>query len=473
LTVATATGLVATVDVAHEASSRRIGPRTDGADLRVTTGVPLRLAILAGRDPDSLASARAAALGACADIVLTLTAGPHASFVDRASALRDARPQAALVVTDASDAAGVIDLVEALRAGCIGQPDPPALLVAADDRSRQRIAYSAVPLAVEAIPGRDTVHAREAIVARLRGMRREGGDVVLRDEAIESAARSLAASTSRSTLVVDVTGASTSLAFAAASGRLLSAHSHLGVGAGADRVVSQAGLDRVRRWIPWPIDAPALLERVFNRARWPDAVPSSPLTLAIEMSLARESIAQLLREAARAGVDIAAMRRASSIVCTGALARFPRASQSVLAALDAVAPEGTQLIARERPDELLAAGAIASRSSADVTATLEPLALVASIWPKRATAVSVTDERGSSVEHVARGSLLLMPTSGAVELKIGVEPALASAPALAVGVVVDARGRPLELPPRDAERLPALGRWQAALATLPVSGNAS
>src|SRR5258706_557495 len=116
---------------------------------------------------------------------------------------------------------------------------------------------------------------------------------------------------------------------------------------------------------------------------------------------------------------------------------------------------------------------IASRSWADVTTTLEPLALVASLWPKRSTSVSVTDERGSSVERVARGSLLLMPTSGAVELKIDAEPALASAPALAIGVVVDARGRPLELPPRDAERLPTLGRWHAALATLPVGGGVS
>jgi hypothetical protein len=303
-------------------------------------------------------------------------------------------------------------------------------------------------------------------------MRREGGDVVLRDEAIESAARALAAATARSTLVVDVSGASTSLAFATASGSLLSAHSHLGVGPGADRVVAQAGLDRVRRWIPWPIDAPALLERVFNRARWPDAVPPSPLTLAIEMSLARESIAELLRGCARAGLDVAALRRAASTVCAGALARLPRASQSVLAALDAIAPEGVQLIARERPDELIAAGAIASRSSADVTGTLEPLALVATMWPKRASSVSVTDGTGTTEERVVRGAFFLMPTSGAVDLRIAADAENGSAASLAVGVVVDARGRPLELPPRDAERLPALGRWHAALATLPAERTA-
>ncbi len=471
MSVATATGLVATVDVAHEASVHRVGPRTDGADLRVVTGVPLRLAILAGREEASLAAARATALGACADIVLTLTAETGASFVDRATSLRDARPDAVLVVADGHDLSGVIDLVEALRAGCGGQARPPEILVAADERARERIAASAAPLMAEAIPRLASAQARDAIVARLRGRRRGGGDVVLRDEAIESAAKALASATARPTLVVDVSGASTSLAFATESGALIAVHSHLGVGSGADRVVARGGLDRVRRWIPRAIDAPALLERVFNRARWPDAIPSSVLTLAIEMSLAREAIAHLLREADRAGIAVASLRAAGAIVCTGNLARFPRAAQTVLAAIDAIAPDGTQLISREQPDALVAAGAVASRSSAQVTTTLEPLALVATLWPKRSASITVTDGTGALDERVARGAFFLMPTSGAVDLRIsGVSE---RATALALGVVVDARGRPLELPPRDAERLPALARWYAALATLPIEGSAS
>ena len=473
MTVATATGLVATVDVAHEASLHRIGPRRDGADLLVLTGAPLRLAIFAGREPAKVAAARAAALGACADIVITLVADARASFVELAASLRDARPDAVLVVADAGDVGGVVDLVEALRAGCAGQPRPPAVLAAADERARERIAASAAPFRVEAIPGPVSAQAREAIVARLRGIRRGGGEVVLRDEAIESAARSVASATGRTTLVVDVSGASTSLALASGSDLLVAAHSHLGVGSGADRIVARGGLDHVRRWIPRAIDAPALLERVFNRARWPDAVPPSALTLAIEMSLAREAIAQLLRDAGRAGLDVASLRSAAAIVCTGQLARFPRAAQTVLAAIDAIGPEGTLLVSRERTDALVAAGAIASRSSADVTTTIEPLALVATVWPRRATSVTVTDGTGAVEERVARGAFLLIPTTGAVDLRMAGVSEHATAKSLALGVVVDARGRPLELPLRDAERLPALGRWYAALATLPVEEAAS
>jgi hypothetical protein len=473
LTVATATGLVPTVDVAHEAAYRRIGSRTDAADLRVTIGAPLRLALLVGRDPANVVAARAAALAASADIVLTLSTEWRRSFVDCATALRDARPDAVLVVAEQRDFAGLLDLIEALRAACATQPRPPAVLVASDERSRPRIAASATPLQVEAIPGPISAPARDAIVSRLRGMRRDGGNVVLRDEAVESAARALAAATSRSTLIVDVSGASTSLALAQPDGPVTAVHSHMGVGLGADRVVARGGLDRVRRWIPRAIDAPALLDRVYNRARWPDAVASSPLTLAIEMALAREAIAQLVRDAERAGIDVAALRAAAAIVATGSLASLPRPSQTVLAVIDALAPTGTQIIAREQDDALVGAGAIASRATADVAATTRELALVATLWPRRPTSVDVIDEHGTISERVSRGGFVLVPTTGNVELRTSGSSGRSTAKSLDVGVVIDARGRPLEIPPHDAERLPTLARWHSALATLPIDGTPS
>jgi hypothetical protein len=43
-----------------------------------------------------------------------------------------------------------------------------------------------------------------------------------------------------------------------------------------------------------------------------------------------------------------------------------------------------------------------------------------------------------------------------------------SAEHLGLGVVIDARGRPLALPPRDAERIPTLARWNRALEVLPL-----
>ena len=470
MTLATATGLLATVDVAHETSANRIGPRTDGADLRVTTGTPLRLAILVGREPANLAAARAAALGACADIVLTLATNDRQSFIDRASLLRGADPDAVLVVASARDQKGVLDLVEALRCAMAGRPRQPALLIAADERMRAQVALALAPLVIEAIPGPAAALARDAIVSRLRGMRRPASDVVLRDEAVEAAARALASADGRETLVLDVNGASTSLALANPAGAVIALHSHLGAGMNADRVVARAGLERVRRWVPRAVDAPALLERVFNRARWPDAVPATTLTLALEMALAREAVAHTLRDAERSGISVAPFRDAGAIVCTGRLARFPRASQTAIVAIDALEPSGVARISREKPDALIAAGAMGSRGIPDAANTIEPLAIVMTQWPKRPTLVTVTDEGGPVEQRVARGAFLLIPTNGRVEVRVAGSPERVVADSVALGVIVDARGRPLELPQRDAERLPALARWHNALTALSAEG---
>lgn len=468
MSVATATGLAATVDVAHESGNIRVGPRSDAADLRVTMGEPLRLAILVGREPANVAAALAVALAANAELVLTLATTGVGTVVDRASALREARPNAVLAIADKRDVDGMIDLVEALRLACAGGPHTPLLLVSAEDKARVRIGASAGAIPVEAIPAPTTRPAREAVVARLRALRRGGGDVVLRDEAIEAAARSLVLATGRATLVLDVSGESTSLALVRPDGSLIAAHSRLGIGPGADRIVARSGLDRVRRWIPRPIDAPALLERVFNRARWPNAVAPSVLTLALEMALSREALAHLLRDGQRAGLDRAALAKTRWIVATGDLARFPRAAQTALVVIDALLPEGTTLISRERPDALVVAGAIATRSPADVGGMTEDLALVTSLWPKRAVSLTLTDATGAIQEKVARGAFFLMPTTGPVQLAFSGSSARETAPPLALGVIVDARGRPLDLPPRDAERLPMLARWYSAVACLPI-----
>ena len=468
MTVATATGLAATVDVAHESGSTRIGPRADAADLRVTMGEPLRLAILVGREPANVSAAHAVALGANADLVLTLTTAGPGNLIDRATALREARPSAVLVVADKGDADGMIELIEALRLCCAGGDETPLVLVSAHEKARARIGAAAGGLPTEAIPVPTTRSAREAIVARLRALRRGAGDIVLRDEAIEAAARSLTLATGRAALVLDVSGASTSLALAQPDGSLTAAHSRFGVGSGADRVVARSGLDRVRRWMPRPIDAPALLERVFNRARWPDAVAPSVLTLALEMSLAREALAHLLRDADRAGFDMAALASARWIVATGQLADLPRAAQTALVVIDALLPGGTKLISRERPDALVVAGAIATRSPTDVAGMTEDLALVTTLSPKRATSLTVTDDTGRIEEKVVRGAFFLMPTSGGVQVEFSGLKTRETAGPLALGVIIDARGRPLELPQRDAERVPTIARWYSAVACLPI-----
>lgn len=435
-----------------------VGAATTGRASAATGS--LRVAILAGRDPALLASARAAALGASADVVLLLGGARQLGFVDRAEAIRASRPDAVLLFADARDAEEAVDVAESLRLACDSQLPPPAVLVAADERTSARISASVRRTTVTFADPR-AAGTRTAIVERLREARRAAGERVLRDELVEHAARRLASSASRSTTVVDVTGSATSVVLARADGTIVAAHMPVGIGSNADRVVERAGLDRVRRWIPRAVDAPALLERVFNRAQWPDGEPASALALVIEMALARECVARVLLEAERASLPVAAVRTPDAVVCTGGLASW-RTAQTVLVALDALAPDGVTLIARERADAPVVQG----------EGEAEMLALVAALWPRRSTAVHVTDGTGATDEAVARGAFFLIPTTGPVELTIAGAPAQTAPGGVALGVVIDARGRPLELPLRDAERLPTLARWHTALDALPAEEGA-
>ena len=491
----------ATVDVAHEARLVRWavtdrdgvavlsdpttvrsgeGP-TDPAHLVVGAGHPLRVAILCGADAAAERALQTALLAAGAELVATRTAREPASFTEVAEALRAGRPD--LVIAHAPehrDTDGVETLVEALRYGCREVGPAPRLLVAGDARATGRLRLAGAGLAVEILPDPRRPDGRSALVRRIRDLRR-GTDpaLVLRDEAVEEVARLIAARDGAPALVVDVAGGSTSLAHATPAGLVTAAHMPgLGCGSGADRVVARAGLDAVRRWIPWAVDEPTLLERVFNRARWPDAVPADRLGLVLVLALAHEAIGHLLAEADALRLG-ATLRAARTVVLCGVAARTPRAAQGVLLAADALGLTGASSLSRDDLDALLAIGGVAARMRAvdggDPSRVLAaaaarasvPLAFLVPAAPSRRGRVAVHAADGPSDAPLDRGALFSLPAAGPVEVRLPGVSRPSRGVAGAQGVVIDVRGRPVGLPARDAERVPTVARWYAALDALP------
>jgi len=66
-----------------------------------------------------------------------------------------------------------------------------------------------------------------------------------------------------------------------------------------------------------------------------------------------------------------------------------------------------------------------------------------------------------------RGALFSLPAAGPVEVRLPGVSRPSRGVAGAQGVVIDVRGRPVGLPARDAERVPTVARWYAALDALP------
>jgi len=476
------------VDVAHESRWRRwstdgvatpLDWRTAVGDdaLVVGGGARLRVATLDAQAGQLEHAARRVTLAAGVEVPLAMTSGDDRPFGERAQALRDAAPDVVLVpLADRAGADRLAHLAEALRFGCAAQrPRPRVLLSCSDDSGIARGSLLLSPFAVEVVPDVRTDEGQRRIVGRLREARRDRG--VLRDEVLEAIARAIAHAQGAPALVVDVTGGSTSLVRADPGGLIVAVHARpLGVGRGADHVVARAGLERVRRWIPWSVDQPTLLERVFNRARWPDAVPTDRETLALEIALAHEAIGHALADAAAAGIG-AQVRTARAIFLTGRLAALPEAAAPVLVAMDALGPVESASIGKDDDEAILAVAAAAvAAGTTDTLATriaerAIPLAAVVPVAGSRRTMVRILAGTEVRDETVHPGAFFVVPVRGEVDAAASGGPSARLA-AGEIGVIVDARRRPLSLPVRDAERVPTVAAWYEAVGALPATATA-
>ena len=408
----------------------------------VALGRSLRVALVHGREEASRRAVAHLALASGAEIVARVRATDPRSFVEAAQALRDAKPDVVAIQGGAKDEGALAELLEALRLGCGAQRPMPRIFGLVDTRVAHGLRMHASPFEFERFG------APSEMVEALRDLRRGGnGEVVLRDAVIEDAARALATTTGANALAVDVTERSTSFVLASPDGRTEAAHLvPLGLGMGADHVVARASLDNVRRWLPWPIDAPALLERVFNRGRRPQGPATAEATVLLEMALAREAIAHALRDTAEAGLDVSAMRSAPSILITGRAASFPKSGQSLLVLVDGLEPSAVSTVFRE-PDE----------------GPAERIAMVVSVIPRRPAKIRIVRASGRSVARVIPGSFGLVAIGPDVEVAVNGAGVRGHGRSGELGVLIDARGRPLSLPERDGERIPAVARWHTAL----------
>jgi hypothetical protein len=416
-------------------------------ETRVALGRPLRIALVHGREEASRRAVVHLALASGAEIVTRIRATDPRSFVEAAQALRDARPDVVVIQGGPKEEAALAELLEALRLGCGAQRPIPRVFGLVEARAAHDLRMRASPFEFERIG------TASEMVEKLRALRAGSGDAVLRDALIEDGARALAATNATTALAVDVTERSTSLVLAHPDGRIEAAHFvPLGLGMGADHAVVRASLDNVRRWLPWPIDAPALLERVFNRTRRPEGA-ASEAALLLDMALAREAIAHALRDAADAGLDVAAMRSAPSILITGQPASLPKAGQSLLVLVDGLEPNAVSTVFRE-PDEGRAGR----------------IGMVVSVTTRKPAKIKIVRASGRSVARVVPGSFGLVHIGADVDIAVSGAGVRGHGRSGGLGVLIDARGRPLSLPERDADRIPAVTRWHAALQAIADDG---
>jgi uncharacterized protein (TIGR01319 family) len=313
---------------------------------------------------------------------------------------------------------------------------------------------------------------------------------------------------------VDIGGATTDVfsVFDGVFNRTVSAN--LGMSYSISNVLAEAGLANIMRWVPFTIDEQTLRNRIKNKMIRPTTIPQTLDELQIEHAISREalrlalihhkSLATALKgiqqertisdvfEQQTSGRTLIDMRKLDLIVGSGGiLSHAPRRIQSMLMMVDAYEPLGFTML------------------SVDSIFMMPHLGVLSTINEKAATDVFVRDcmiYLGTCVAPIGQGkngeicadyeiafpdgrtvkdrllwgSLALHPLPAGSKARLTIQPAKSidagAGPGASVtrdvqggvvGLLLDGRGRPLQLPTEPSAKVAALKKWFDAVDLYP------
>lgn len=312
-------------------------------------------------------------------------------------------------------------------------------------------------------------------------------------EAASLIVRFLAELYGRNVLAIDVGSASTSALLFSQGSSSMVVLGATGSGYGAGHVLAERGPAALMRWLPFPMHEQALTHAVLNKQIRPNLVPTSAEDAQIEYALVREAIAlagaALFDERPNAPFDFV-------LASGGVLAHALHPAYALLAVLDGLQPMAEGRAVEIYLDSLSlvnVAGALAYADAESAFSLIEQdllrnTALATCVVAQgtgragdRAVEARLRivggEERSVVVGHGQIGrielapgqtaQLLLKPASG-VRIAgnppgASIETGAADIHGSTLGVVIDARGRPLRLPESSIERQQALWDWLTTL----------
>ncbi|MEX5219609.1 MAG: glutamate mutase L [Nitrospira sp.] len=313
---------------------------------------------------------------------------------------------------------------------------------------------------------------------------------------------------------VDIGGATTDV-FSVFDGRFnRTVSANLGMSYSISNVLAEAGLANIMRWVPFTIDEQTLRNRIKNKMVRPTTIPQTLDELQIEHAIAREalrlalihhkSLATGLKgvqqertisdvfEQQTSGRTLIDMLKLDLIVGSGGiLSHAPRRVQSMILMVDAYEPLGfTQLSVDSifMMPHLGVLSTINEKAAADVFVRDCMVYLGTCVAPvgqgkegERCADYEIAFPDGRAEKGTLMfGEVKLLPLSHEQQANVTMNPVkqvnVGAGPGTAmtkevrggvVGLLLDGRGRPLQLPSDHDARTGALMRWQHAVGLYP------
>jgi hypothetical protein len=297
---------------------------------------------------------------------------------------------------------------------------------------------------------------------------------------------------SKGILGVDVGASATSVAAAFGGELTLGVYPQLGLGEGLSNLLHFTSLIEIMKWIPLDIPSETVRDYLYQKSIYPASLPATPEDLAIEQALVRQNLSVALNSLAK-DFPLHVRRAAPGLIpyfepilaCGSAITRAPTLGQSLLILLDGIQPVGISTIILDQNNLLPALGAAASRNSILPIQILESgafLGLATVIVPYSSVRPGTPILTGRLVYQngnenridVKQGVLEILPLpvgqSGRLFLQplhhtdIGFGSGITNEAGIpvtgtALGVVIDARGRPLPFPADAGRRRDIIKKW--------------
>ncbi len=292
-------------------------------------------------------------------------------------------------------------------------------------------------------------------------------------------------------LALDIGSHSTHVVVASDDGLLSFLNRGSGCGRGLRQVMEFSGLYTLLKWVPVAMRPGEARTRLASMEMRPASISQTSQDLMLVQAVARETTRQTLK---KANAQWPPMRPSSAdglmppldliVVRGGVFSYAPHPGQAALIVMDAVQPVGVSRLVLDWASMLPQLGALGRSFPLAATQVVQRDALMelgtivspAGQVREGQVAVKVKLQRDDSSEleiKVPFGTIRRMPLradqTGILELRphrrldmgmgkagLGVKVKVRGG---SLGVIIDARGRPLELPPDDRERLLRLQQW--------------
>jgi hypothetical protein len=489
-----------------------------GVDAFVSTSSagPLVRTVLVGLMPGvSMESARKLAGSTYLNVIDEISLMDRRREEQQIDILLAANPDMILMVggTDGGATASVLRMVEtvSIAAGLMATAQRPNLLFAGNqslaasimERFQDRATVAMVPNIRPSLQEEEFGPARLRIAELIAGLRGDkvagydqlhgwsGGYLMLTADAFGRVVRYLSKvyDPDKGVLGIDV-GAGHVTVAAAFDGELdLKVHSDLGLGTSMPGLLKYSSMSEIVRWLPNEATEGAVRDYIYNKALFPGTIPTDQSELHIEYALVRELIRAGLARSRSDWDQVssgALLPPLEPVIASGAaFARAPRPGLAGLALLDAVQPQGITTLVLDPYNLISAVGASAGVLPMVTVQALESGSFVSlgtvvspvgkARYGSPAVRLRLEPESGGELSEgvVHYGQLRLLPLRQGEHARLTLRPergfdvgfgGRGKAGALrvaggALGLIIDARGRPLELPRDIVQRRERNLKW--------------